>query len=60
MTHDESRRALVDGKRVRFHYEGKTKEVTLDTTLDDLRWAFLAKLHLTVSDVINGYYSIIE
>ncbi|MGH2319353.1 hypothetical protein ACRC6Q_16560 [Planococcus sp. SE5232] len=60
MTHEESLKALKEGKRVQFHYEGRTKEVTLETTLDDLRWAFLAKLHLTVSDVINGHYSIIE
>lgn len=60
MTHEESLKALKDGKRVQFHYGGKTTEVTLKTTLDDLRWAFLAKLYLTVSDVKNGKYSLIE
>lgn len=60
MTYEESRKALEEGKRVQFHYQGKTAEVTLDTTLDDLRWAFLAKLYLTVSEVLHGEYSIIE
>lgn len=60
MTHQESQKALEAGRRVRFHYQGKTTEITLSTTLDDLRRAFLAKLYLTVSDVINGEYSLIE
>lgn len=60
MTHKESLGALQEGKRVQFHYFDESVEVTLKTTLDDLRWALLAKLYLTVSDVTNGEYSIIE
>lgn len=32
--------------------------VTLDTSLDDLRWMLKARMTLLVSDVVDGQYSI--
>ncbi|WP_044737130.1 hypothetical protein [Geobacillus kaustophilus] len=60
ITYDEAREALENGKRVLFHYQGKSTEVTLDTSLEELRDAFLAKLTLTMNDVITGKYSLLK
>jgi hypothetical protein len=60
ITYEDAREALKRGERVLFHYQGKSTEVTLDTDLNDLRDAFLAKLTLTIDDVVNGKYSILR
>lgn len=60
ITYEDAREALKRGERVLFHYQGKSTEVTLDTDLNDLRYAFLANLTLTIDDVVNGKYSILE
>ncbi|RKO61808.1 ASCH/PUA domain-containing protein [Caldibacillus debilis] len=59
ITREEAQEALKRGERVLFHYQGKSTEVTLDTDLNDLRDAFLAKF-LTIDDVVNGKYSILR
>jgi hypothetical protein len=56
----EALQALNEGKRVRFHWRKKVVEITLNTTLDDLRWSLMARLKLLVSDVTKGQYSIIN
>lgn len=60
ITYEEAQEALKHGERVLFHYQGKSTEVTLDTDLNDLRDTFLAELTLTISDVVNGKYSILR
>ncbi|MFS0815380.1 hypothetical protein ABC382_00230 [Lysinibacillus sp. 1P01SD] len=62
MTRTEAQKALEVGKRVYFHWRGKSVEVNKETTLADLRWALADKkavFALRVVDVTNGHYSII-
>lgn len=56
----EAHEALRNGKRVQFHWREQTVEISLNTSLDDLRWALMARLKLLVSDVTEGRYSIIN
>lgn len=60
LTRKEALEALEKGKRVNFHWRDKTTEITLNTTLNDLRWNLMANLKLIVDDVTNGKYSIIN
>lgn len=60
LTREEALKALKEGRRVQFHWRDKLTEISLDTTLDDLRWNLMANLKLTVNDVVNGKYSIIS
>ncbi|MBR2246302.1 MAG: hypothetical protein IJ880_04640 [Bacilli bacterium] len=60
LTREEALKALKKGSRVQFHWRGKTTEITLNTTLNDLRWNLMANLKLLVSEVTNGKYSIIK
>ena len=59
LTREEAIKSMLDGKRVQFHWKGKVIEVTFRTTLEDLRWALMARTKLLVSHVMNGNYSII-
>lgn len=58
LTQTEAQEALKEGKRVRFHWNEMVVPVSLDTSLDDLRWMLKARMTLLVSDVTNGKYSI--
>ena len=58
----QAEKALVEGKRVQFHWRGETTEINKETTLEDLRWNLKHKgaaLKMTVKDIRNGKYSII-
>ena len=62
ITRAEAKNALSNGGQVLFHWHGNSVEVTLNTTLSDLRKAFWregAAFKLTVTDVTSGQYSII-
>ncbi|RKJ42843.1 hypothetical protein D7X33_35435 [Butyricicoccus sp. 1XD8-22] len=59
-TLDEAKKALLEGKRVQFHWKDKRTEITLKSTLNELRWNLMANLTLRVSDVTNGKYSLIK
>lgn len=58
LTRAEAQKALKEGKGVLFHWNEMVVPVTLDTSLDDLRWLLKAELTLTVADVLSGQYSI--
>lgn len=60
LTLNEAKNALQEGKRVQFHWKNKETEITLKSTLSELRWNLKANLILLVSDVTNGKYSIIK
>ncbi|MBB5148631.1 hypothetical protein [Ureibacillus thermosphaericus] len=63
ISRNEAEKALSEGKRVKFHWNGLSVEIDKLTTLNDLRWLLREKkamFYLTVNDVVNGKYSIIN
>lgn len=63
ITREQAEKALEQGKRVQFHWRDETTEINKETSFEDLRWNLRHKnavFCLTVNDVVNGSYSIIN
>lgn len=58
ITREESKQLVLDGKVVFFHHLGIKARITADTTTKDLRDRHFGQFNLTMSDIINGKYSV--